>query len=827
MKKKGTQLILPLILLLLVIIPFQKHENTLNNPQPGTREPMKERTPGERRSERVEPQLSINKNTEHQKYNRITILNDSAFGPIGYNFPGTGTANDPYLIEGYNITDSSGTLIHIENTIVCFIIQDCILDGISKAHKGIYLHNVTQGTIFNNVLRNNYQSCYLYDSDYNNTIENNWISNTADVAIGLSNSRNNGVFDNEIQNSHRGIYVAPYSPYSQIFRNTITDVLSDGVYIGSDSSHSDVINNTLSNIGGNGVVLSWWTRNHEIRGNLISNTSGAGIVLSSTNYGGGAIISNNNILNSKHQGILFAGSNSGVPITRNTIVNCAGYGIQFNTSSDNNEVTWNTFLHNNGGGTQAYDNGTNNVFEYNHWNDHVGPDTDTDGFVDSGYSIVNGNTDLHPRVAPIWINDNSDFMDFALSGNGTEDNPYKIKGHHFISNKSVLIAIYNTTAYFVIENCHLDGINEVHTGIFLYNVTSGTMSHNILSNNVQCCYLYRSHYNIIENNWLSNTSSTSIVLTYSGHNGIFDNEIHNSGGHGIDVSPYSGSNQIFRNTIIDIALNGVHFKSDSSHGDAINNTLSNIEGYGVNVEWNTIHHEIIGNLISNTSLAGIRLASTGAAGGYRHGATISNNTILNSKQQGIQLIGENYDVPITRNTIFNCTGYGLEINTNSDDNEVKWNNFFHNNGGGTQAFDNGTNNVFEYNHWNDYVGPDVDTDGFVDSNYQINGGLGALKFTGSDVTYFYLFDPITFASDAITVELWMKWSGWSFFAWNSSNLISYYTDGQHYAFLMGYNDSADEFMIYVADGALSTGCSLSENTWTHLVVTWRSSDGET
>ena len=78
-----------------------------------------------------------------------------------------------------------------------------------------------------------------------------------------------------------------------------------------------------------------------------------------------------------------------------------------------------------------------------------------------------------------------------------------------------------------------------------------------------------------------------------------------------------------------MAFDKVYIASDS-RGDVINNTLSNIGGYGVFLSWYTANNKIIGNIISNTSLASIRLVNTG----YFHAATISNNTILNSTQQG-------------------------------------------------------------------------------------------------------------------------------------------------------------------------------------------------
>jgi parallel beta-helix repeat protein len=477
-------------------------------------------------------------------------------------------------------------------------------------------------------------------------------------------------------------------------------------------------------------------------------------------------------------------------------------------------------------------------------------------------SFINPNSNLDASIseiadfethAPIEILNNSAFgpTGYNFPGTGTTNDPYLIDGYNITDSSGTLIHIENTTAHFMIQDCLLDGISKAKTGIYLKNVTLGTIYHNVLHNNNYAIYLVDSEtnniidnqiqdcggfafrlvtyskYNLIKNNWINNTAAIAIALSNSGYNNITDNEIQNSAG-GVDVYPSSGANRIHRNTITDLSSTGIRVKADSS-AEVINNTLSNIEGYGVLCEWHTANNKIFGNIVSNTSLASICVPDAAGSAGYYGGAIISNNTILNSKQEGILLTGRNKGVIITRNTIFNSTGYGVKINANSNNSNVNWNNFFHNNGGGTQAYDNGTDNVFEYNHWNDYTGPDIDTDGYFDTGYLIEGGLGALKFDDSISSGTYaIINPVnTFVSDAITVELWMKSSGRFHSIWHNFTLVHYYMGAYPDAFVLKYENSTDELMIHIANGVVNTGCSLSENVWTHLVVTWRSSDGET
>jgi parallel beta-helix repeat protein len=465
-------------------------------------------------------------------------------------------------------------------------------------------------------------------------------------------------------------------------------------------------------------------------------------------------------------------------------------------------------------------------------------------------SLINTNKNLDEVRASInyvghdtfKILNNSAFgpTGYNFPGNGTANDPYMIEAYNITDSSTTLIHIENTTAYFVIQDCLLDGINKIYTGIFLKNVTQGTIYRNVMYNNghaIDTTYsennsiidnqiqdsgvfgiLFTNSINItIKNNWINHTANTAIYLYISYNSNITDNEIQNSAG-GISVTPYSNSIRIYRNTITDLSSSGIAVGSDS-RADIRNNTISNIEGYGVVLSWHTHSNNIFGNIISNTSLASIRLSDTSGSAGYYGGASISNNTILNSKLQGILLTARNKGVIITRNTIFNSTGYAIEFHTNSNNNEVKWNSFFHNNGGDIQAFDNGENNVFEYNHWNDHISPDVDVDGVIDTIYQIDS-TGGLRLTGTTSSYMITNPVGTFASDNLTVELWMK----SFNNNKNFGLVSYANVSDN-DFLFAYDSVADELDIYVRGNSVNTGCALSENVWTHLVVTWRSSDG--
>jgi len=105
----------------------------------------------------------------------ITIWGDGDFQV--YDFEGTGTANDPYLIEYLNITTTTPYSIYIFATSSYFSIQHCYLSTSHDTGKTIYLENVAEGTanIHNNTITNCLRGAYLSNIDSANITNNEFI----------------------------------------------------------------------------------------------------------------------------------------------------------------------------------------------------------------------------------------------------------------------------------------------------------------------------------------------------------------------------------------------------------------------------------------------------------------------------------------------------------------------------------------------------------------------------------------------------------------------------------------------------------------------------
>ena len=157
-----------------------------------------------------------------------------------------------------------------------------------------------------------------------------------------------------------------------------------------------------------------------------------------------------------------------------------------------------------------------------------------------GIGMIGGERDTHSMAnievrgytphAPIYIHGNSDFNSKhgVVGGSGTKDDPYIIAGWE-IKDKgnNEGIRIEGTTAYFVIEYCHIHNLMD---GIYLYKVSHGTIIHNKISNIPEggdAIDLDASSDNTIEYNIVSD-NCCGISLSYSKNNEIHHNDFINN-----------------------------------------------------------------------------------------------------------------------------------------------------------------------------------------------------------------------------------------------------------------------------------------------------------
>ena len=124
----------------------------------------------------------------------IYIEGNDNFTPANGVVAGSGTENDPYIIENWDINAENANGIEIRNTTAYFIIRNCLVENGGYSHDGIYLGNVINGKIENCTCYNDYSGIRL-DSSSNNTLVNNSCSNDED-GIRLDSSSYNTLINN-------------------------------------------------------------------------------------------------------------------------------------------------------------------------------------------------------------------------------------------------------------------------------------------------------------------------------------------------------------------------------------------------------------------------------------------------------------------------------------------------------------------------------------------------------------------------------------------------------------------------------------------------------
>jgi len=128
----------------------------------------------------------------------IVIYGDEGFTRDNGVVAGSGTADDPYIIEGWEI-DATGHFygVYISNTRAYFIIRNCKIYGAVKY--GVHLVNVANGKIIGNNIASNSYGIYLEYSS-NNIIEYNNIADNFE-GIHLLDSSNNVIAGNNFINN--------------------------------------------------------------------------------------------------------------------------------------------------------------------------------------------------------------------------------------------------------------------------------------------------------------------------------------------------------------------------------------------------------------------------------------------------------------------------------------------------------------------------------------------------------------------------------------------------------------------------------------------------
>lgn len=303
---------------------------------------------------------------------------------------GDGSAQNPYIIENYDITlgVTPEASINIINTRANYTIRGCNLIGPAATPSyGIYLENSTNGHFISNLVTNFANGLYIIGGSRNLVVSGNNISYNSD-GIYLNNSLyftitqntcSGNFFDgihidssdegtisgnNCSQNSLTGIYLSN-SYNGTISGNDCSQNSLTGIYI-SDSDNGTISGNSCSGNGDNGIQLTHFSEYNILTDNICNDNTNIGFRLQATD----ANIFENNT----------------------SIENDVGI---WTTASGDNFIQWNIFANNT---SNILSDGLPSMWDYNYWSDYTGSDANSDGIGDTPYTF--GWVDNYPLMYP-------------------------------------------------------------------------------------------------------------------------------------------------------------------------------------------------------------------------------------------------------------------------------------------------------------------------------------------------------------------------------------------------------------------------------------------
>jgi len=600
---------------------------------------------------------------------------------------GSGTWNDPYIIENVTIDASSsptGSGIIIMSSSAYFIIRNCTVyntTGTSGLDAGIRLHDTSRGKIHNNTISNNgnYGIVFSFYSN-NNTISENVVTDNQNIGFYLSlQCSDNTIIYNEFNNNtFGGLTLWNNCGYNNITGNIVCDNNDEGIELDQSCDNNTLSGNTL--IGNEvGIGVSFSDNNIITENTVIENLFNGINLRGSLSNSENNTISGNTINNNYQHGIQLQDDCFFNNITGNIITNNDLTGIYLHSTSDNNTINNNTINRNDLGiGLLESDNNnvTDNILKNNNWciletdstgniimnNDCTLPTVNETIFIDGAATGV-GAKNWTWAVSQDWC-----------TGLGTLQVPYiienlKISGFGIENG----IEIWNSDVYFIIQYSEI--YNSENAGIYFYNVSNGQL---------------------IENNCSKNLGSGILLSTDCSKNNITENLANNNDGNGITLYKKCDFNEIIGN-----AANG-----NDNDGIFIGDQCDN----------NTIQN----NIASNNDETGIYIEGGGIASSYNN--TILENTAYNN-EYGISLQYDCHFNKISGNMIKgNNIGIFLE-DTGCSNNSI-YENFFLENA--MHAVDDGVDNKWNSttigNYWDNHTGPDDNKDGIVDIPYNYIGG---------------------------------------------------------------------------------------------------------
>ncbi len=370
---------------------------------------------------------------------------------------GSGTVNDPYIIENYEIdANGGGYAIYIGNTTKYFIIRNLLLYNASYSSipynvgAGVLLYNVINGKVENVVAKNNSNGIYIRGGS-ENIVNGNSVENNSNQGIWVVYSNNNNITYNTCtHNGKSGILV--YTAQDNLLEGNTCENNDWGISLWGNSNNTQIKFNTLSFNSENGIYISgpsdgYLNNTLLYKNTLFNNTYGIHTIYTqnmsarenegynNTNYGiyldtGSSYntLEKNHMHDNLKSGIYIYAYSTSTPSDHNVIMwnNLSfngGQGLYLDKSSYN-DIHNNMFYNNSGYGITIYSSSNyNRVYENSFYFNHGSTDTYSSGAVQAA-DYGTGNAWNISYEGNYWY----DWTTPDNNNNGIVDNPYSIDG---------------------------------------------------------------------------------------------------------------------------------------------------------------------------------------------------------------------------------------------------------------------------------------------------------------------------------------------------------------------------------------------------------------
>jgi parallel beta-helix repeat protein len=664
-----------------------------------------------------------------QSHPQIEINGDADFTLQGW--PGSGTQIDPFRIENliFNPLNFHDDCIKIQNTTVHFIIQNCTFRTSSGwYYAGILFDNTTNAIIRNNTLSSGY-GIELLNANWNEILNNTLDGNR--VSVVLSNSSYNTIKFNNGSGTY-GIEVS-YRSISNLIHMNSLEYVRAGISI-EEFEGTVVTNNSFMNTG-----FSIYTLQSPFP------------ELNQSHFQG-------NTLKSKPIIFLLDQDSSALPMD-------AGQLFLFNCS--NTEMSDNIMT----GGPQtiAFYLSENITIQNNEF---LGTEGQVPGFIILNCETIQICNNTFYKINVFYLKEcktcqlrNNSFLGVDIYGG------ISIRDSQFCTiseNNHIVIYVERTDTISVTQNLCESKLNPASyftKGIWIKESNNVRIQNNTCTNCRFGIYCENGMNIIINNTCFENWYG---IYVREDNGGLVENNYCIENGIGI-VLYECWNNVLQNNTCVDNGSGGISVRKVQNF-QVRNNYCSNNE-YGIRLrqisagELNVVEHNNCSNNHGGTLYPsdGIRLVEV-------RDIIISNNTcnfndnagiriedgvsINISENQcsenslGLSIVGDSRSIAITGNICsensygLSFTGDGRTINVTENvcsenqiglfihnrtrhchviNNQFLWNR-------NESVLDDGFYGVFDGNFWSDYVGWDLNFDGYGDIPYVIPGRAESLDF---------------------------------------------------------------------------------------------------